>query len=518
MKRLSLVCLVLYAWAVYGYLTLRFDGSWGESDTSIMTRIIYYSDLSNSVIDSPLSYTNGFTYTALSMLILKLTGIPLQTLQQVVYLVLAGAIPLFAFAAYRALTRSSAIAFLAVFLLYVQPDFLWVTWRGSHEKVTWTLVLVLLLISARSFNVREQPGMLARYVLLFYGVALGLICTNAFFALSFVNMLTLSFLGGTLLFMFAERRTTVEPDLRRHVQRLGYAALSCSLLVYIVTFHLYPPLSNSLSILNTLVERLSAIFLNIEVAANPYTSATNIWWINSQVYLAVTALNWLILLISFVTWANRLWRLARHRQMDFPLLLWIIYPTFMAQLVVSTIVDLAGVLGGNFQVRIFTPVMLTAIPIAAIGVHGFLSRGTQARRLALALAGSACAMLFAAASLLKASNEPLLNNRWLLLDPTERAAGSWLIDHANYTVVWTGMDERVREGMYLYYPQVRQEDIWWDAYTPDANTRYYLFSQVEQIRWLRMGRALPYFDPHNLIYDNGTTQIYHRRPQTPYER
>ncbi len=51
-----------------------------------------------------------------------------------------------------------------------------------------------------------------------------------------------------------------------------------------------------------------------------------------------------------------------------------------------------------------------------------------------------------------------------------------------------------------------------------AEYPYVLVTQLTRLRANRVGLSLPATFDYLKVYDNGVAQLYHRRPQTPYQR
>lgn len=520
--RLILLGITIYALGSYLYLALRLVGNLSEVDTALLTRSVFSAAQSGSLLNADQPYGNGMTYPAITLFIHEVSSISIQNLQAYIFLLMSASLPIILFITYRTLTSSNSIALLATMLTFLQPDFLWVTWRGSHEKVTWALMLLMLTFLTKSFTSRSSIGTLTRYVILFYIMAFAFVSSNTFFAASFINALALSFIGGSILIMFyGFKNSAVSSYVRQHVRRLFYLVASCTLILYIFVFHIYPPAISSFLALQGLANQLSLLFLNFEIAVDPYSyiSAT---WINSRVYFALTIFNWIILLVAALIWLRALPGYLQQKQMnedELPqLFLWLIFPAFALQFIISMLIDRAGALGANLQVRLFTPMMLLAIPLAAIGIQNMLLYAKRTRNLRRIVIGlyAVAIILFSLSAHMKASNEPLLSNKWTFSTFAERLAGAWTIQHTQSETVWVGLDERLVEAMNFHYPDVSLGIF--DGFTPDPDTRYYLLSEIERARWIRQGRPLLFMGDENLVYDNGSVQVYHRRPRTPFQR
>ena len=524
-KRLLLSLLFLgvslYAMGVGTYFILRFAGHWNEGDTARLSQAVkYIHHMGRLVPDAPGPiYPYGPTYPALSTFLLEITNTSPPTLMLHVYPLTVALIAFIGFALYRVLTGDASVALLATLFLYLQPDFLWVTFRGSHEKVTWSLVLLAFLLLARSFTARGRIEKLVRFVLLFYLVAFALIATNVFFASSFIAALSLGFLGGSLLFALRETRKTWGPESKPQVRRLLYVTSSCCALLYLVIFHVYPPANSTFRTLRTLLERLVALLLNIEMPFNPYEYVI-VTWPNPWIYIALTLFNYMILLISFAVWVGGLMHFLKegYSRLELPrFFLWLMYSAFALQLAMSVIMDRTGVAGGNFQVRLFTPMMLMAIPLASMGVLRAWSwlKPRPWRKAVVALA-ILLVSWFSLAALMKATNEPTLSNRWIFRTQAEQEAGAWIKRHIASAKIWVGMDERLLSAMeFSLYPH---EGLFFDGWSIEPGTRYFLLSTFERLKYARLKHPLPYFEEENKVYDNGEVQLYHRRPRTPYQR
>jgi len=522
--QLLLLGLILLALSNYSYLVLRFVGQWNEGDTARITRSLYYAQQAHSVVDAPWAYTNGMGYTAVSLFVLEVTGLSPQTLQSIVFPLIMAVVPIVVFVFYRALIGRTREALLATLFVYIQPEFLWVTWRGSHERLIWILTFITFFLLAKSFLDRRFAKV-TRFVLLFYLVVFALISTNAFFASSFINAVLLNFGGGLILLtLWRFHDTSAVLGVSNQIRRLLYVAGACIVLLYIFIFQIYPPAGGALNALRTLIESISALLLNFDVvSSNPYDYVRTAWT-STGVFIVLTLFNWIVLLSSLLVWIGGLSVFTRHgnalkeRNLP-PLLLWLMYPSFALQLAVSAITDFAGVLGGNFQVRLFTPMLLIAIPLAAMGLVGLL-KALRIKWMRRAVVGViAMGMLwFSMAALLKAANDPLLSNRWTFSTVPEKAAGDWAITHINGATVWTGIDERLVEAPIFYHPDLAVRDVRFDGFIPEPTTRYYLISSLEALRAARQGVSLPYVDNEELVYDNGEVSVYHQRPRTPYQR
>lgn len=528
-----LLGIVVYAVFVYSYMSLRFAGQWSENDTVVLAGAIYSAQQADSITAADYRYTNGTAYVALSIFIGELTGLPQQTLQTYLMPLMTALGAGVVYVAYRALLGNAAIvALVATFFVFLQPDFIWVTWRGSHEKLTWLMVFMLLFALVRTFTLTGKALVSLPFMVVFYLSAVTLISSNVFFASSFIFAMVLSFIGAVVALHLRRawlRRTTHTTGTTLHIKRLIYVTSVCLVFMYIFMFFVYPPTLSVLRGLDALGDQLSVIFLNVEqnvTAANlsgaredfnPYAYVTDAWS-NPQTYLLLTSFNWAVLGLSFLVWLVNIPRLLRIRNLqetDLPLLLlWLLYPAFAFQLGLSLFADRADTVGGNLQVRLFTPLMLMAVPMSAMGVYSALKWAKGRLKYALRALAVAATAWFVVVGVFKATNEPLLSSNWVFSTYAERVGVNWMYRHIPYTTFWGGFDLRLNQAADYADPA---------RFLNEANARaglraYFLITELEVQRWQARRRPMPQFANENRVYDNGTAAVYHRRPATPYQR
>jgi len=525
---LVLASLVLLALIIYSYATLRFGGVWSENDTLVLTRAITAVVEEETIINvQGHGYGNGLSFQSVSVFLINITGVDPIDLQLYIYPMITALLPLVAFVAYRALTGSTVIGLLGTLLLYIQPDFLFVTWRGSHEKITWTFTLLLIYALSMVFRGLIKKDNAVGYLVVFYLSATALVSSNGFFASSMTTALALSFVGGWVFFALRTRfHPNVESDRQfiLVVRQLLLVTLVVAVLVYLFFFHIYPQMRSLLNAFASVVDGLSTLFLGSEdvEAANAYDYISTAWT-STYVYLIVSSFGWIVLFTSFITWwvgaINMLWKRELSEQDHSRLFLWLLYPTFALQLALSVVADRVDTVGGNVQVRLFTPLMLTAIPIVAIGLHDLTEwlRNGFIRKVMLTGAGIAIAS-FSVVGLFKFTNEPLFSNQWIFSTDQEVTASNWMIENTpDNSVYWTGVDRRINATIGIYHQDISVFNLN-RGRTPPDDTQYYLQSDTETARMTRQRVPIPEFDTEQRIYDNGTTQIYYRRPLTIYQQ
>jgi len=519
--RLLLVILFLYMVLVGGYAVARYSFRAVHGDTTalaIATETMH--DEGHIQPTTGVVYQHGFTYQVTSLVLLAVTGLSVQDLQTALWPLIAPlGLGIAAFAFYLQITKNRLTAVLAVFLLLLQADVLFVTLRGSHEKLDWPLMLVALMLLSDSVELPLQK--MIRRVLLFYLVVFTMSTINVFFASTFVTALAVSFILAILVKLYARTRLSATTASDTEPSRLFYVSLSCALLVFVSMAYVYPVALSNLRTLRGILEQISALLLSFEIKGNPYGYVA-FGWTSPWVYLGLTVYTWLLIILSLIVWIRRGIAIFRAPPVGWlrDNLDWLLYAGFTLQLGISLVVDVAGALGQNMQLRVFPGFTVMAAVILARGLRRFgmshLLSG-KTRQIALAV-GSLAVAWFAMASLLKATNEPLLSNKWSFYGQTEMMSLDWTNQHLQSAAVWTGIDGRLAVVFAFWHANQSSSRNLYDAYDFKPNDRYILLSEREQTRATRLGIAMPSVLDWNRVYDNGEVWLYHKRPRTPYQR
>ncbi|HEX2184411.1 MAG TPA: hypothetical protein VHN78_02755, partial [Chloroflexota bacterium] len=213
---------LIYGLVAAAYFVLRPAGHWSENDTALVTEGIAGVVRAQRLLPPDgTAYPNGYAYQAVAAFILGFTGLEVSSFQQLLspFLMACVMLPV-AWIAYRELTGGAAGATLASLLLLLQPELLFVTLRGSHEKITRTLMLLALLMLVRSLRLSQQPRQFAIHVVLFYAAAYGVVASNNMFGTSFIAVIAMALLGNWLLSRGWPRR--LRPLAPRLTRRLLY--------------------------------------------------------------------------------------------------------------------------------------------------------------------------------------------------------------------------------------------------------------------------------------------------------
>ena len=509
----------IYAVAIGAYFTLRYAGAWMEIDTVRMTQSAQAVIAEGVISPSKDVYAHGFAYPVLLAWLSQITGatvLQLQTLYLPLLSVLLPAVS--AFAAFRAFLQSNTKAMFAVLLLCLQPDFLFVTLRGSHEKITWTLMMIALFVLHQSSSKFRSPSLFIRYVLLFYAIVFTQITTNSFFASTFIAAITFGLMIGLIVKLWAGE--THHEESTQFLKRMALISTSSMLLVYIFLVNIYLPAEQLIGLIPEIIDRVALLIFGFELQANP-SSYIAFGWINLPAYLAVSGFTWISLVISFGEWCRQaLLFLQKKKSLQLPgSLPWLLYAGFAIQMVFALILDFAGTLSANLQLRILPGLLIFAVILIVQAVDALFRATANQHRIQRAIFAAMLILLLwiVPASLLKVTNEPLVSNKWIFYSQLEEDGLNWTYDHTipsrNY--FWAGLDERliVRLSATSDAPE-----YYFNTRSPESDVRYYLLSETDLLRHARVGRPLPSIHEQNVIYDNGEAKVYHRKAQTPYQQ
>ena len=154
-------------------------------------------------------------------------------------------------------------------------------------------------------------------------------------------------------------------------------------------------------------------------------------------------------------------------------------------------------------------------PMIAKSLVELLPRQGTRRRFAVTTLGVSLALL-AVLSIFKATNDPLLSNRWQFYELSEIRALDWAQDTLTDRAIWSGFDERLFSAFTIHHgASISQVTI--DKFEVNPNTQDFLISDVIRRRSVRLSAPLPIEADSFITYDNGPVQIYHWRPHTIYQ-
>lgn len=520
----SITALLVFATMIAIYPIVRYSGLWGEIDShaaTFATRSIMEAGSINPGAGW-FKYPNGFAFQTTLTFLSNISGVSLPTLQIFGSAFLAIWVVIPAWLLYRELTRSSIGATLTTALILVQPEFVFALLRATHEKFTRGLMFFALYLLVRSLRSQQRIGVLVAVTISFYLAIFGVLTLNNLLSASFTAALTCAFVAMWLASRI-DKKIVDLPD--PMTLKLRYAVVGSLILVFLNMFYLYVPSKHGIDILSLIVENLTALLRDVEeTATSPYARWVAGAWVNTSVYVLVSLANWLLLGVSAIIWLYQTFLIITCRWKQYEIsdfLLWGLYTALAFLGALSVVVDYTGVLSGNLQHRIFPTFAMIAAPLVVR--HALLQwhRVAPYKQPIVKLLVSLVAIL-AVLSTLKATNEPLVSNKWLFYTPSELRTIQWAEAHLAGNKLWTEFDERLRAGLGVRYQTSQYNtkigELGIDEYLTEPDVRSLLLSDITRARAVRLGMSLPIEADSLITYDNGQAQVYHLRPRTPYQR
>lgn len=497
------------------YFVLRYGGRWGEIDGVAFAGIIARMQLEGT-IDYAGAYPHGYAYATWVNMLSYFTGRPIGELMQIYTPILGNVfLGIFGFAAFRRWLGSDRLGLIAASVLFLVPELVFTVSRGNHEKITVALTLLASLGLLKGFMEAQARnwGLFAAWVAVYYLVAFTLATLNVFFGSSFIVASTLALIFA-LLFLGMRRHQPL-PQLRTSTQRLALRVGASWLLVLLVMWYIYPLAGQNLEVLKTALAKLGALALSFTPESNPYESTVTDWT-NPTVYKLISSFRWILFLGSFVAWLMLLIPTLRTpERASIPrVFLLALYGAFGFQLAAAIPIDLVGLeAGSNLQVRMYTYFAVFAAPLFTLGLSRLLGSSPWHWR----VAGTA-AVVLAVLSLLKATLDPLVSNRWMHYDAAEIEAIHAWSERERESVLWVGPETRLYDAYYMEYNfgPSNLNDL--DVARRNPFTFHTLNSSLKQANSVAWGFPQSTWLLGNRVYDNGEAQIYHRSPQTPFQR
>ncbi|MBN1439947.1 MAG: hypothetical protein JW929_11105 [Anaerolineales bacterium] len=502
--------LVLYGILAAAYFILRYHGQWAETDSASHTQSIEYIKEQGVLIPERGYYLHGFSYQLISLAIMFFTGLSAPILQTQIYSYVASIILVITtFTFFREVIKQPFPAVLASVLVFFQPEFLFITMRGSHEKFTWPLMMLALTVLYRSIG---QPlRKMTIYVIFFYGIVFAMIATNIFFGSVFLAAIVLSMVMGVGILRIVRLQRPPLPF--SDIRRLMLISLSGGILIYIFMAYIYPPALSNLRELRSITDQLSALLLSFEIKAQPY-AYISFGWISTEVYFGLTVFTWLLILASILEWIRRAWRIfhGEARPGLVENIDWMLYTGFVIQIILSIAVDFSGALAANMQLRLFPGFTVLASALLTRAITEGLPRLHLSNHKRWVMHGIIGLMVawFTLASLFKATNETLLSNKWGFYTESEYRSIEWVESRLRGMMIWSGIDERLSNLYRLYFISASQTGN--ILYNGDFRTvsRYIIYSENDKRRERRLGIPSLPVDYWDQIYDNGEVVIYHQ--------
>lgn len=523
------------------FFVVRYFGYWSEQDTAVFARVIADMQQVNS-LRSPGGYTHGFAYPVWAATTAKMAGLSIAQLLQL-YTPLVGSLMLglFGFAAFRRLLSSDRKALLGTVLLFLTPELYFTVSRGNHEKFTVALVLLAVLCLVSGFVEGYQRGrwrVFAAWTFVLYIIAFTLISLNIFFGSIFTASVTLILILTTLI---ARVRPRKGAGLKVIVRRLVIVVSCLWLLFSLMVWYVYPQQGTNSRLLSSAVENIGYLLGTSEPepvpeatpgseeplppeeefeASNPY-SVGGTDWVSLPVFHLISLFRWTLLLGSTVTLLSLfVYTLRNLEKVTFSTFFLIAFCGALTVLIgIAIPVDFLNLsAGSNLQVRVYTYFSILAVPMLAYGISFVLERFRHTRlKPFVSFTVKAALVGFAVLSLLKATLDPAISNRWTFYYPAEVQAAHFWNTRMQSRTLWIGAEGRMQYAYTIEYPLGLPNNNTMTV-LGQTGTTHALYSPVVAASAVAWGRFPSLYWLENKVYDNGIAQVYHRLPETPFQR
>jgi len=511
--------LIVVTTAIVGYMLIRLNGMIASNDVSVHTTVAAAIQQSGSLTTNP-TYSNGFGYPALVALLSSFTGLSIAQLQEVILPFLL-VIPVVAgFVTFRAILDSRRGLF-ATLLLLIHPFFLFSGFRTTHEKFTYTFILLAICSLYISFAARSSATRI-RFIVTVYLTILGIIFLNVFFASSFIVAVATAF-GVTFPLSLYYRQSL-------SLQRLGYTlGVSFALLMTLILF-LYPPARKFIVSLGSISQQTLFLILGnapsaVSGGATPYRSVF-VGWSSFGLYLFLISFYLVAYPVAGLYWLYRAREFLSERSIDrdrIPaLFVHILFLVFGIQLTVAIVADQTGVVGSNTQLRIFPVLGFLAIVLTTAAVFRVLDDGSAAAAsTSLSLNGVhrsfrstvvpflliVLVVTFSVAGVVKATSDPSVSRQWTVTTDDERETVGWTEQNLQNEYLWVGYEARLRYSHLIAHPSIPLQNRY-DPAAVDLVVQYVIMSDTIKKRALVAGVPLPPTDDASRVYTNGDAQVY----------
>lgn len=340
------------------------------------------------------------------------------------------------------------------------------------------------------------------------------------------------FVAGLLVVFFVQglrwRELTAEAS---GASWLLYVAIVSMVFVFIVIFVWYPPARSVVGVTGDITDRIRLFMVSPISESGGLLQVVSAAWIFPDAWLWLRAYDILILLIAAAGWLHMILRLRKAAPGRVSPLstgtfwLLVLLPAFALQNLFFVLSDLTGSIGeiNNLQIRLIPFTALVAVPVAVYALNRFF-RWLRKWTIFYSLASVGLALgavLALALGLIKGTSEPLLSNNWSFYTPAELATVTWFnqvapkfdFDLGRPTpLVWAGPDFRLG--------RLWREQFLGSSRNPvplanslDMPYTYILVSPTVRLLSERYGQPMPDLREPDLIYDNGTAQVYYQPPE-----
>jgi hypothetical protein len=323
---------------------------------------------------------------------------------------------------------------------------------------------------------------------------------NFFFTSTYIFAIIIALIIGYLI--------SEVPQITTSFKRMIYTSAASTTFFFSYMFYLYAPSRTLFYMFDTLADKVGAIALATEQHVTPQYTYIFQTWLSFKVWLILTLFNWVIAPLSLAAWILLIYKFFWKKQhlSGSILLLIMFYTAFSLQLLITIFADRFGVFN-NLELRVFPVLMFFAVPMASITIM----RITEFKGLDEGIKKSFkitfifLIVIFIVSSLLKATNDPIVSNKWLFYSEQEKESIEWMEHSLVGQSVWAGLDERLIN-VFKSYSTIETFDT--IKFTRPESAKYWLISDIIEKRANRIRRPLPPINNLPIIYDSGSVRIY----------
>lgn len=499
--RLGLLNLVAWSIVLHMYVLLRFNFDWLSGDAAIFTKIIESAQAASS-IQGDIVYQYGFGYQVIMMFWSSITSISVVQLQ-VVVMPLVGALPTFiVYPLFRRLVQDGGVGLLAAYLFGIQSDVLFTTYRSTHEKFTWLLmaiILLLFLITVGKPSQKRSFTTILGTTSALYLSMFALFSVNLFFSNTFLLILLLGFLVGFL----GWKRTQISWS-----RRLAFVCLSGMVIFFSFVLYVYQPAIAYLRGLASYGQIILTTILSFENQSTPQYQYVLSSWPSVYLWLLLTAATWIILALSGYSFYRRIIRGKHGETSPTFLLLGYLWLGAVAVLVVGIIADRFGGYSSNLELRLVPVVILFGSPMACLEILCWVHRTRRNRPVSRAAIVVILLIVVTPLSVMKATADPSVSNIRTYVTSQEKAALSWTLTHRFEQPIWTDPGGRMISEAHLLAPY---EDFanYSALLSGPVGSKYYMVSEVVSFLYPTEVRQISNATDCIIYSDGGATIFMH---------
>ena len=424
---------------------LVYDARWWDEDSAI--NIVWIREVSyqGSFTEARSMYANGYGYHVISSIFTQLAGIDPAVYVQILNPLLGAVMISLGLAAAYKIGAGGSPA-LAIALAAATPEVLFVYSRGTHEKMSITLLLTLLVLA----RLLERPGVgRGSWAATAIIVAFGLSTMNAYFALLPAAMLAGMLLVAAPAWKLATRRPLLSARAVYTVERL-LEQPSTILLVIVL------PLVNVAYILHgyslvvagyreLLQKLLDGLLQNLFIVERDVVGTYGIRAAYSTPVFFLLETPSLAALLVPTAWY--LYKLVKRKSLEAYEIIALSVPSLI---VFALPIDLAGGFFGSKTI-IVRMVPLAVVFLAPI-YAGLLARAARNAGTRGLLALLILILVFSGLALLKATRSPIVSTHIPYYTPEEESAITYLINYNDKRTVY--IDTRLASVLYINEPSV----------------------------------------------------------------